>query len=126
MILVLRVTIYGYILPHPDPIRGKGSGSLVDLVYFLDPSAFGNVSADTIISQIHSAVSAAGFRIVGRHVDNKRTNPLEKDRITVENWDQHIKMGVEDVGEIRMQDDTYSETEGMLPRDASQFMGRYF
>ncbi len=46
--MVQRVVIYGWAIPK-DRVRGKGSGTLVDLVYYVSD----DVSVSEVLSLIH-------------------------------------------------------------------------
>ena len=84
--MVKRITIYGWLLPQPDPIYGKGSGTLVDLVYFVDD----DISIQDIFQIIERG---AGCRIIPKRVGNRRGAPVEQDKVIVEDWDSHITVG---------------------------------
>jgi len=82
-----RITIYGWVVNH-DPVHGAGSGSLVDLVYF--------VSDDNInVSDIFSIVEHAGYKIISKKIAGTKIH--ESDRVIVENWNDHIKIGTEQI-----------------------------
>ncbi len=98
-----RITIYGWVINH-DPVQGNGSGSLVDLVYF--------VSDDQVsVSDIFSIIEKAGYKMIAKGVydedghqkyirDENGKNIkrlIEHDRIEVENWDSHLKIGTEQI-----------------------------
>ncbi len=84
--MTVRITLYGWIIAH-DPVHGWGSGSLVDLVYFC--------SDDVSTSDIFRIVENAGYKMIAKKVSG--TKIPEADRITVERWDEHLKVGVERV-----------------------------
>ena len=84
-----RITLYGWIIAH-DPVQGWGSGSLVDLVYFVD-SGEGYIQP----TDIFRIVESAGYKMISKKVSG--TKMPEADRITVERWDEHLKVGVERV-----------------------------
>jgi hypothetical protein len=85
--MVKRVTIYGWAI-NDDPVYGKGSGSLVDLVYFVDlPST---VSNDYLTQQIFNMIETQGYKILPKRIGG-RYSPVEQDKITVEDWDSHIR-----------------------------------
>lgn len=87
--MINRITIYGWVVPV-DRFRGAGSGTLVDLVYFVD---------DTVtVSEIISLIRTAGYKLIPKRVDNRRYNPVEQDKVTVEDWSDHIIVGAERVG----------------------------
>lgn len=82
--MVNRVTIYGWVINH-DPTRGWGSGTLVDLVYFVEDSVS--------VEDVFRIVRAAGYKIISKKIEGTKIH--EKDRITVEDWNDHIKIGTE-------------------------------
>lgn len=87
--MVQRITIYGWVI-NRDPIRGDGSGNLVDLVYF--------IADEARVEDIFSIVEHAGYKIISKKIAG--TNVREADRITVENWNDHIKIGTEQMGSV--------------------------
>jgi len=89
--MVKRITIYGWLL-KPDPIYGKGSGTLVDFVYFVDD----DVSIQDIFQIIERG---AGCRIIPKRIENRRNAPVEQDKVTIEDWDSHITVGSERITE---------------------------
>lgn len=83
--MVSRITIYGWVLQR-DPIHGWGSGSLVDLVYF--------VQDDNIrVSDIFHIVERAGYKLISKKISGTKIH--ESDRVIVESWNDHIKIGTE-------------------------------
>ena len=84
-----RVTIYGWVL-QKDPIHGWGSGSLVDLIYFIDENLVS-------VRDIFDIVERAGYKIISKKIAGTKTP--EADRVTVENWNDHLKIGVEKLPE---------------------------
>lgn len=84
-----RVTLYGWVIAH-DPVHGWGSGSLVDLVYFVD-SGDGYVRPEDIFRIVENA----GYKMISKKIPG--TTIRESDRIIVERWDEHLKVGVERV-----------------------------
>lgn len=67
--MVLRVTVYGWAIPD-DRFRGPGSGTFVDLTYFVDES----VSVREILDIINmSGFKFIPFRYQGRVVQDKVT-----------------------------------------------------
>lgn len=83
--MVKRIVIYGWIIPQ-DKIRGAGSGSLVDLVYFVDD--------DVSVSDVFNIISHAGYKIIPKRFNNRRDSPVESDKVQVEDWDNHITRNV--------------------------------
>jgi hypothetical protein len=88
--MVQRITIYGWVIEQYDPVRGHGSGSLVDLVYWV---------ADDLVRpfDIFNIVERAGYKLIAKRIGNRKINPVEKDRVTIENWNEHIKIGIENM-----------------------------
>jgi hypothetical protein len=91
-----RITIYGWIIAPPDPVHGGGSGSLVDLIYF--------ISDEVRVEDIFGIIEHAGYKILSKKISG--TNIREADRITVEDWSSHIKAGVENVGNVSFEQPT--------------------
>jgi hypothetical protein len=87
--MTVRITIYGWVLAPDHPVYGKGSGSLVDLVYF--------VSDDVTVRDVLNVINYAGYKMIPKRIGNKRDSPVEQDKVTIDNWDDHIKVGVEQV-----------------------------
>jgi hypothetical protein len=85
--MVQRITIYGWAIPR-DPRTGqKGSGALVDLVYFIDDD---NVR----VSDIFQIIESAGYFITPKRIGG-RYSPVEQDKVIVEDWNRHITIGIE-------------------------------
>jgi hypothetical protein len=80
-----RITIYGWVVSH-DPVQGWGSGTLVDLVYFVND----NLAS---VEEIFAIVEHAGYKLISKKFPG--TNIREADRISVDNWNEHLKIGVE-------------------------------
>jgi hypothetical protein len=91
-----RITIYGWV--QFDPLPVKGAYALVDLVYF--------VSDNVTFNDIFSIIDRAGFRIISKKIQG--TNEREKDRITIEDWDAHIKVGGETLPENQPEEGQYN------------------
>lgn len=90
--MVKRVTIYGWIIPY-DRVYGPGSGSLVDLVYFVDD--------EVSISDVIGIVQHAGYKIVPKRLGNRRDAPVETDKVQVDDWENQITREVK-VGSEQM------------------------
>ena len=88
---IKRITIYGWVVPY-DRYRGKGSGSLVDLVYFVEVPE--DVSNNDIMLDIFSLIESNGYFINPKHIAGRNT-PVERDKVVVEDWDQYVSVGVE-------------------------------
>jgi hypothetical protein len=85
--LVSRIVIYGWAVPL-DPRTGlKGSGSLVDLTYFVDDDR-------VTVQDIFQIIEGAGYFMTPKRIGG-RYSPVEQDKVTVENWNSHIKIGIE-------------------------------
>jgi hypothetical protein len=80
--MVKRITIYGWAIPT-DRFGQKGSGSLVDLVYFVDDD---NVT----VQDIFGIIEGAGYNIRPKHIGG-RYSPVEQDKVQVEDWNPHIR-----------------------------------
>jgi isopentenyl diphosphate isomerase/L-lactate dehydrogenase-like FMN-dependent dehydrogenase len=80
-----RITIYGWIIQN-DPIQGFGSGALCDLVYWVKDDL-------ASVEEIFRIVENAGYKIISKKFPG--TNIREKDRISVDNWNEHINIGIE-------------------------------
>jgi len=94
--MVTRITIYGWVLQR-DPIHGWGSGSLVDLVYF--------VSDDNIrVQDIFSIVEHAGYKLVSKKIAGTKIH--EADRVTIDDWSSHIKVGAEKMESVSFEQPT--------------------
>ena len=85
--LVTRVTLYGWVLQR-DPVQGWGSGSLIDLVYFVQDD---NIS----VQDIFRIVEGAGYKMVSKKISGTKIH--ESDRVIVESWNDHIKIGTEQI-----------------------------
>jgi hypothetical protein len=99
---IFRITIYGWVITD-SPTQGTGSGSLCDLVYF--------TSEKPSVSDIFSIIEGAGYKMVAKGVydenghqlyttdpyTGKRKRIIEADRIQVEDWSSHLKVGTEQV-----------------------------
>jgi hypothetical protein len=94
--MVKRVVIYGWVVPV-DRIRGPGSGALVDLVYFVDDQVD--------VGDVIRIVVGAGFKLIPKRYGNRRDAPVEKDKVTIEDWEPHIS-GQVTVGSEKLPDDT--------------------
>ena len=82
--MVYRVVVYGWAIPE-DRFQGKGSGTLVDLTYYCyDPIG---------VSDIFSAIEASGFHLIAKRIDNIKSNPVEMDRVNVD----EIKIGIDQI-----------------------------
>ena len=92
--LVTRITLYGWVVVT-DPIRGNGSGSLIDLVYWIDDD---HVS----VRDIFDIVEGAGYKMISKKITGTKTP--EADRITIENWNDHIRLGTENVGAVNFEE----------------------
>jgi hypothetical protein len=80
--MVYRVVIYGWAIPE-DRFLGKGSGTLVDLTYFCyEP---------VDVADLFNVIENSGFKIFAKHIDNIKNNPVEMDRISVD----EMKIGVD-------------------------------
>lgn len=82
--MVKRITIYGWAVPT-DRFRGPGSGTFIELIYFLD---------DYIdVGSILSTIESAGYGFFAKRYP--KYHPLggrpERDRVTIED----ITIGVE-------------------------------
>jgi hypothetical protein len=84
--MVQRIVIYGWAVPE-DRFGNKGSGSLVDLTYFVDDD---NVT----VQDIFGIIEGAGYHIRPKRIGG-RYSPVEQDKVTVENWDAHLTVGIE-------------------------------
>lgn len=80
--MVYRVVVYGFAIPD-DKFLGKGSGVLVDLTYFCHEPVD--------VADLFNVIEGAGFHIFAKHIDNIKTNPVEMNRISVD----EIKIGVD-------------------------------
>ena len=80
--MVKRVVIYGWVIPV-DRVYGAGSGSLVDLVYFVDD--------EVSISDVIGIIQHAGYKIVPKRIGNQKSAPVESDKVQIEEWDSNIK-----------------------------------
>jgi hypothetical protein len=89
--MVLRITLYGWVVNN-DPVLGPGSGVLVDLVYFISDMA--------TVQDVLTIVNRAGYKMIAKRIGNMKSNPVEADRVTVEDWNEHIKIGTENVGNV--------------------------
>jgi hypothetical protein len=99
-----RVTIYGWVMKK-DPVHGWGSGSLVDLVYFItDQVRYEDVLA--IIKQANFKILAKGKTDENGHqiYDASGKRILEQDKVIIENWDDHLKVGVEKMESVKFQE----------------------
>lgn len=88
--MIQRIVIYGVVVPE-DQFGQKGSGSLVDLTYFVE-SDF-----PVSVSDIFGIIESAGYHLFPKRVGG-RYSPVEQDKVTVERWDQHlkdVKVGIE-------------------------------
>lgn len=89
---IWRITIYGFVITS-DPVYGNGSGVLVDLVYFVDEP----VDPATILDLIRRD---RGHQMVAQYFRDASGNRHRvQDRVTVENWTEHIKVGTERMSE---------------------------
>jgi hypothetical protein len=88
--MVKRIVIYGWIIPV-DKLLGPGSGTLVDLVYFVDD--------EVNISDVIRIIQRAGCKIIPKRFGNRRDAPVEQDKVSVDDWDDHITVGSERVSE---------------------------
>lgn len=79
--MVKRITIYGFAVPV-DKVRGAGSGSLIDLVYFC--------SDEVSISDVLNIVNGAGYKLIPKRIGNQRAAQVEQDKVQIEDWDSHI------------------------------------
>ena len=80
--MVYRVVLYGWAIPE-DKFQGKGSGTLIDITYFCyDPVS---------IPELYDVIESSGFHLVAKHIDNIRNNPVEMDRISVD----ELKIGID-------------------------------
>lgn len=68
-----RITIYGWAIPQ-DPIRGQGSGTLVDLTYIVD----GDVSVEDVLN----VINGAGCKFI---VKRNAARAPEQDRVDIQN-----------------------------------------
>lgn len=84
--MVRRITIYGWAVPF-DVRMGKGSGSLVDLVYFVDDDRI-------TVQDIFRMIESNGYMIRPKRIGG-RYSPVEQDKVIVEDWNSHITVGVE-------------------------------
>jgi len=85
--MVTRIVIYGWAIPRDIRTGQKGSGSLVDLTYF--------VSDDRVtVQDVFQIIESAGYFITPKRIGG-RYSPVEQDKVTVENWDSHIRVGIE-------------------------------
>lgn len=75
--MVKRVTIYGWAVPQ-DRVRGPGSGSLIDLVYFVDD--------EVSVSDVIGIIQHAGYKIIPKRLGNRRDAPVESDKVQIEEW----------------------------------------
>jgi hypothetical protein len=91
-----RITIYGFAI-NDDPVHGWGSGVLIDLVYFIEDD---HVS----VSDIFGIIENAGYKMRpkwivdnnGKAVHSSSGKKIaEQDRVMVEDWNAHIKVGTE-------------------------------
>jgi len=96
--MVLRVTVYGWIV-NLDPVRGPGSGVLVDLVYFIDD----NIRVEDVLGIINQA----GYKILSKKIAG--TKIREQDRVTIDNWDEHLKVGTEHMENINFEQSNENE-----------------
>jgi len=79
--MVTKITIYGWILPN-DPVMGQGSGTLVDLTYFVNDN---NIRYEDILTIIERQANKKMIR-------NKYEDYGDVvDRVVIENWDPYIK-----------------------------------
>ena len=95
--MVQRITIYGFAI-NDDPVHGWGSGVLIDLVYFIDDN-------QVSVSDIFSIIEGAGYKMrpkwltddKGKAIVNQSTGKKipEQDRVMVEDWNAHLKVGTE-------------------------------
>lgn len=83
--MVKRIVIYGWIIPT-DRTLGNGSGSLVDLVYFVDD--------EVSISDVITIINHAGYKIIPKRLENRRDAPVESDKVQIEDWENHISTNV--------------------------------
>ena len=70
-----------------DRMMGKGSGTLVDLVYFVDDN---NIS----VQDIFSIIERNNFFIRPKRIGGKY-GPVEQDKVTIEDWNPHLSVGIE-------------------------------
>lgn len=87
--MVKRICIYGWAVPV-DRFGQKGSGSLVDLTYFVDDDRI-------TVQDIFSIIEAGGYNIRPKRIGG-RYSPVEQDKVIVEDWNPHIrdiKVGIE-------------------------------
>ena len=85
--MVSRICIYGWAVPK-DPRTGvKGSGSLVDLTYFVDDDRI-------TVSDIFNIIEDAGYFMTPKRIGG-RYSPVEQDKVIVEDWNRHITVGIE-------------------------------
>lgn len=102
--MVKRIVIYGWIVPI-DRVRGPGSGSLVDLIYFVDD--------DVSISNVITIIQNAGYRIIPKKIGNRRDAAVEADKVQIEDWENRIsnlKVGSERIPDqsLRLQPEYYN------------------
>ena len=85
--MVKRIVIFGWAVPT-DPRTGlKGSGSLVDLVYFVDDDR-------VTVQDIFQIIEGAGYFMTPKRIGG-RYSPVEQDKVQVEDWNPHLKVGIE-------------------------------
>jgi hypothetical protein len=79
-----RITIYGFIVDRAD----RRNYALVDLVYFVKDEL-------ARVEDIFAIVNSIGYNIVSKKIPG--TNTREANRVDVEDWSDHIKIGVEKI-----------------------------
>jgi hypothetical protein len=84
--MVKRIVIYGWAVPE-NRFGVKGSGSLVDLTYFVDDDR-------VTVQDIFGIIESAGYHIRPKRIGGKYS-PVEQDKVQVEDWNAHIKVGIE-------------------------------
>jgi hypothetical protein len=78
--MVQRITIYGWAIPQ-NSIRGKGSGTLIDLTYLVD--------GDVTVEQVLNVINGAGCTFIAKK--NTGTRIVERDRVDI----QEIRVGAQ-------------------------------
>lgn len=78
--MVLRVTVYGWGIPD-DRLRGPGSGTFVDLTYFVDE--------DVTVGEILNAINQSGFKFIPFRYQGQ----VVQDKVTIE----EINIGIEPI-----------------------------
>jgi hypothetical protein len=79
-----RITIYGWIQDKGD----RKNYALVDLIYFVRDDL-------ARVEDIFAIVKSIGYRIVSKKIPG--TNIREANRVDVEDWSEHIKIGTEKI-----------------------------